>query len=90
MDRFLQFASAIYYVGLGSVLFGTTLAVIYRFFRNQHLESDYINELREIHLPNIYNALEALATKLDVRLEMKRPGEKPLGGNSETKWILFD
>lgn len=71
--------SVAYYTGVGATLIGTFLSLIYRFFRSQHDETVFLNELKQVHLPNMYDALDQIAERLDIRLKLKRPGDKPLG-----------
>jgi hypothetical protein len=76
MERWEQLAQAIYYTGVGMVLLGTGIRFLYKFFHNYDQNNDFIDELREVYLSNIYEALGVIAAKLDVVLPPP-PSVKP-------------
>ena len=81
MEKWIQLASAIYYTGVGAVLLGTTVRFLYRLIRKHDKDQEFLDDIREVHLSNIYTALEQIAEHLDIRLNHKTPGLIPSSGN---------
>ena len=74
MEDFLfKWAQMIYYIGAGLVLIGTGLRFLWRFVKGFMDDRDFLNELREVHLTNIYEALKAIAHKLQIDLDLPQP-----------------
>jgi hypothetical protein len=74
MDNWIKIASAIYYTGVGAVLLGTSVRFLYRLVKGYDRDQEFLDELREIHLTNIYTALQKIAEKLNISLDIKAPG----------------
>lgn len=76
MEKWSQLAATIYYSGVGIVLVGTGIRFLWRFIYSYSKRDEFLDELKTVHLENIYNALAQIANELNVSLEMKRPGYK--------------
>lgn len=74
MDNWIRLASAIYYTGVGAVLVGTAVRFFYRFIKGYDQDREFLEELKEVHLRNIYATLQQIARQLDIELEIKTPG----------------
>jgi hypothetical protein len=86
MDNWEKLAATIYYVGAGAVLLATTLRFFYRWIVNYDSDRDLADELRNVHLPNIYFAIEQIAVALNITIQPAiSPGYKPLVSRSQ--WI---
>ena len=73
MEEWIKLASAIYYTGVGAVLLGTTVRFLYRLVRGYDQDKDFLTEMKEVHLTNIYSALQKIANELDIRLDITTP-----------------
>ena len=74
MNDWIKMASAIYYTGVGAVLLGTTIRFLYRLVKGYDQDREFLDELKEVHLTNIYTALQQIAEKLNISLDLKSPG----------------
>lgn len=77
MTDWFQISQTIYYSGAGAVLFGTGVRFVYRFiyqfFNDRRENNAFIAEMRNVHLKNIYNALDLISTELNIRLPLNNP-----------------
>jgi hypothetical protein len=74
-----------YYTGVGAVLLGSSVKFIYNTIQRHNKDKELLDDIRDVHLPNIYAALDQIAKGLGVELALKAPGPKPLV--TEAKWI---
>lgn len=76
MEKWAQLAAAIYYTGVGVVLLGTGIRFLWRFIYSYNRRDEFLDELKTVHIENIYTALGQIANELNIQLELKRPGSK--------------
>jgi hypothetical protein len=68
MEKWSHIAATVYYTGVGAVLLGTAVRFLYRLIRGYDEDREFLDELKEVHLTNIYSALQQIAKKLDIDL----------------------
>lgn len=73
MEFWKQISALVYYTGAGLTLIGVAIRFLYRFFHKHDQNVAFLNELKEVHLVNIYSALEQIAEKLHINLKYTRP-----------------
>lgn len=76
MEKWSQLAAAIYYSGVGLVLVGTGIRFIWKLVYRYSRRDEFLDELKTVHLENIYNALDQIANELNISLRVKHPGTK--------------
>jgi hypothetical protein len=73
MAHWLDYIQGFYYTGVGVVLLGTGIRYLHRMFKKRDESDVFLEELKDVHLKNIYTALEQIAEVLDIRLKHTRP-----------------
>lgn len=64
-----------YYIGAGSMLVVTAVRYMFGLFHRGHVRDEFVQQMKDIHLPYIYNALTKIGDKLDIELPI--PWDKP-------------
>ena len=89
MDGLKDLSSTIYYLGMGAVLFGTSVRFLVRFIARRSKDAKVIQELEAVdvksHLGNIYIALQQIAQELNIQLHLNTPNVQ-----LEDEWILSE
>jgi hypothetical protein len=73
MAHWLDYIQGFYYTGVGVVLLGTGIRYLHRMSKKRDESDVFLEELKDVHLKNIYTALEQIAEVLDIRLKHTRP-----------------
>jgi hypothetical protein len=68
-----DWAQPIYYTGAGAVLFGTAIRFFFRMFRKFDRRDEFIERMQDVHLINIYAALEQIAQAQGIKIEYPFP-----------------
>jgi hypothetical protein len=85
MHGWVELSAAVYYTGAGAVLLVTSVRFLYKLIQRHNQDQQFIDDMRDVHLANIYNALEQIASAQGIDLAYNPPGPKPLV--TEGKWI---
>lgn len=64
-DNALKMAQMIYYTGAGTILTGTGIRFLYKFFKQLDNNAAFLKELKSKHIPEIYAALKSIDQRLN-------------------------
>lgn len=68
-----DWGQVVYYTGAGAVLIGTAVRFFYRMFRKFDLRDEFIERMQDVHLINIYSALEQIAQAQGIKIKYPLP-----------------
>ena len=75
MHRLLEWAQLISYIAIGLVTIGTALRVLFRVLKQYDNNAVFVQELKDVYLKDIYEALRIIAARLDVEIYLTPPGQ---------------